>query len=115
MQMLKQDKYQKAIELCYECAESCDADANADFNEKDIKKMVDCIKLDQDCAEVCIMTARYMSRDSVLSEAACAMCAEICDACAEECERHKNMEHCVKTASVCRAAANECRKTAQMA
>lgn len=115
MQLLKQEKYQKAIELCYECAESCDADANDDLEEKDLKKMVHCIKLDADCAEICIMTARYMSRDSVLSEAACAMCAEVCDACAEECERHKNMEHCMKTASVCRAAAKECRRVAAMA
>ncbi len=80
MQMLKQDKYQKCIELCYDCAESCDACANACLNEKDVKKLIDCIKLDLDCADVCVTTARYMSRDSALSEASCAMCAEICDA-----------------------------------
>ena len=110
MQLLTEEKYQKCINLCYGCAQACDACTAACLNEKDVKKLTMCIELNQDCAEACVWTARYMARNSVLSEAACSMCAEICDACADECEKHKTMEHCVKCAKACRETAKECRK-----
>jgi hypothetical protein len=35
-----------------------------------------------DCAEICRLAAAYMSRDSECALDACALCADVCDACA---------------------------------
>jgi hypothetical protein len=38
------------------------------------------------------------------------MCADMCDACAMECEKYGNkMEQCKQCADMCRACAQECR------
>jgi hypothetical protein len=40
------------------------------------------------------------------------LCAEICQACGDECTKHK-MEHCQQCAKACHKCAEECRKMAK--
>ena len=68
-----------------------------------------CIQLNRDCANICLTASQLMSRDSDYGKHL-NFCAMICDACAEECEKHKNMEHCKLCAQACRKCAQECRK-----
>jgi len=50
--------------------------------------MVECIRLDIDCAAICRLAASYMSRDSAYAVDLCRLCAGVCQACGEECARH---------------------------
>ena len=52
-----------------------------------------------------------MSRNSEFSNKICGQCADICEACAVECDKF-DMDMCKQCAQVCRACASECRKMA---
>ncbi len=110
MQVWKQDKYQSGIEACFDCAESCEACATACLREADVKRLSRCIQLLRDCADICVLSGQYMSRDSEYAKNMCRVCADVCDACGAECEKHKSMEHCRICAESCRTCADECRK-----
>lgn len=85
--------------------------AYACLSERDVAAMAECIRLDHDCAELCRLAVGLMSRGSRFSVEACRLCAEICDACAQECERH-DFDHCRACAQACRKCADECRRMA---
>ena len=91
-----------------ECAAECNHCTTACLDEKDVKMLAECIKLDIDCAEICKITASFVSRGSKHAEHLLNECAEICNACAEECEKHSHMEHCRKCARACRSCAEAC-------
>jgi hypothetical protein len=73
--------------------------------------MAECIRLDIDCAKMCWCAAGYMSRGSQFARDICRICAEICDACGAECEKHEH-DHCQRCAKACKRCAEECRKMA---
>ena len=73
--------------------------------------MADCIATDMDCAQICHLAVAYMARGSRQVPAMCGLCAQICDACAAECEKHEH-QHCKDCAEACRRSAAECRKVA---
>jgi len=75
--------------------------------------MSKCIQLCHDCADICVIASQFMSRDSEYAKQICNVCADIIDACAVECEKHKTMEHCKQCAQTCRKCATECRKMAR--
>jgi hypothetical protein len=104
-----QNQNQSAIEALKDCVQACNACLRADLGEQEIKMMVRCIELDIDCAAFCSLTLEYLSRDSELAIQVAKECALICDVCAEECEKHTHMLHCVECAKVCRKCAQECR------
>ncbi len=107
----------KAIECitaCYACAEACNACADACLGEKEVARQVTCIRLDLDCADVCLATARVISRltrtDKILAGALLRACATACGECAKECEPHApHMEHCRICAEACRRCEKACR------
>ena len=107
-------RYAACIEACNACAVACDHCSTACLAEPDPKPMARCVALDMDCADACRFAAAVMARDSEFAQAACAMCAEICDACAAECGKH-DMDHCKACAEACRRCAEECRRMAQTA
>lgn len=76
--------------------------------------MARCIALDMDCAEICALAAAFMARGSDNARALCGLCAEVCQACGDECGKHRH-DHCRRCAEVCRRCAEECRRMAAMA
>jgi hypothetical protein len=108
------DQYSASIEACNACADECDHCATACLQEKDVAMLARCIRLDMDCAQICRLAAGYMARDSELAIDICQVCAAVCDACAEECEKHGHMDHCQACAEACRRCAEECRRMANM-
>ena len=104
-------EHHSCIEACVNCAQACEHCATVCLNEMDVKKMSKCIELDRDCAEVCWAAAGYMSRGSQFVDQLCRICAEICDACGAECEKH-DMDHCRDCTEASRQCAEECRKMA---
>lgn len=71
--------------------------------------MMACIELDRECGEICSMTLSAMQRSSKFVKQMVTLCAEICEACAAECNTHDH-QHCMDCASACFDCAEECRQ-----
>jgi hypothetical protein len=65
-----------------------------------------------DCARICNTNADFMLRNSAYYPQTCGLTADICDECADVCERFEDdfMKEC---ASVCRRCAESCREMAR--
>ena len=89
--------------ICTSCADACAAEA---------MDMSQCIRTCLDCADVCEATAKLAVRRTGQNIEVLRLmlesCASVCDACAEECERHDH-EHCASCAEMCRECARDCR------
>ena len=72
------------------------------------------IKLLQDCASICNLSADFMIRNSDLHTSTCRTCAEICKACAVSCETFAGDPVMQTCAEVCRKAAASCEEMAKM-
>jgi hypothetical protein len=111
--VLRNEKYQNCIDACNNCVESCEyCITSCCLAMDDIKPMIRCTQLCRDCADICSLTSQQLSRDSEFVKKLYATCADICDACAAECEKFRNMKPCQKCAQACRRCADECRKIA---
>lgn len=111
---MSHEKYKACIEACLTCAIECNHCAEACFKEFDLKTLTRCIRLDQDCADICSLAASLMARGSESAKAICSLCADICKACGDECSKHKTMEHCKRCAKACYRCLEECKKMASM-
>ena len=104
---------QKIIDALNNCAAECNHCISACLDEPDVKMLTTCIKLDIDCAAICSLTASLLARGSAHGEHLMRECIEVCNACAEECEKHApHMEHCKVCAAACRACADACMQMA---
>ncbi|HRO45782.1 four-helix bundle copper-binding protein [Agriterribacter sp.] len=104
--------YQNCIEACMECIAACNHCVSSCLREKNVGDMAACISTDLECAAICAAAVSLMSMESKFVHETCKLCAGICNACAEECEKH-TMDHCRKCAAVCRYCAEECRGIAE--
>src|SRR5262245_51440963 len=102
------------IEACVRCAQECHHCADACLGEADVARLAECIRLDRDCPATCWMAAAFMSRGSRFQDELCRLCADACDACSVECEKHEH-EHCRRCAEACRACSEQCRQMAGVA
>jgi hypothetical protein len=109
------ERLRSCIDACVRCAEACEHCADACLHEEDVTAMADCVRLDRDCADVCWLMAAFLSRGSHFAVEACRLCADVYDACADECARHKDMVHCRACAGACRQCARECRAAGVLA
>lgn len=103
--------YDSCIEACSSCVLACETCAAACLREEDVAAMARCIELDRDCADICALAARLMSRQSELAKEFCGLCARICRACGEECAKFQ-MDHCQECAKACMKCAAECERMA---
>ena len=105
----------KAIDLCFDCAQACTACADACLAEEQVADLTQCIRLNLDCADLCMAAGTIASRRTGSNErivkGAIEICAEACRLCAEECNRHAPMHtHCRLCAEVCRECQRACRE-----
>lgn len=108
------DRLSACIEACVEGAQACTACADACLSEDMVAELTTCIRTDLDCADVCEVTGRVLSRhtgyDANLTRAVLEACAAACKACGDECESHASMhEHCRVCAQACRRCEQACR------
>ena len=101
-------KNQSLIEILNHCAAVCNHCAMACLDVQDVKMLARCIQLDIDCAAICSLAAGFVARGSEHAGHLLRECADLCNACAEECEKHKAMEHCQDCAEACRKCAAAC-------
>lgn len=62
------------------------------------------------CAEICQTSTNFMLSGSHFHVRTCAVCAEICEACAKSCEQFEDDPQMRSCAEVCRRCADSCRK-----
>ena len=103
---------ERAIEDCLQCLHWCSACIDAALTS-DPSTMAGSIRLCQECAPVCGLTARLLSSNSQFAQQLCAFCAGVCDDCAVECGKHTHIETMRKSAEACRRCAKSCREVAQ--
>jgi hypothetical protein len=109
------DALARCIEACFECSQTCTSCADACLSEEQVVELRKCIRLNLDCADICEVTGRVLSRqteyDAPTSKAQLQTCQEACATCAEECERHaERHEHCRVCAEACRRCEGACRE-----
>jgi len=102
-----------AVDACLDCVQACTSCADADLVEEDVDELRACIALDRNCADVCGVTARILSRpahwDGYVVHRLLQACVRVCTACAEECQRHaEHHRHCAICAEVCLACVRAC-------
>lgn len=104
------DELDRCVEICTTCARTCLRTlyrhclpmGGAHASEPHVQVMTD-------CSEVCRLAADFMIRGSPRHGWVCALCAELCQACADECATMDGMEACV---TACRRCADACRAMA---
>ena len=110
---MSHEKNQKLIKVLQDCANECNHCTTACLDEPNVKALINCIKLDIDCAEICRLTISLLARGSEHGKHLLKECAEVCDVCAAECEKHAHHhDHCKKCAEACRTCAEACRVAA---
>lgn len=110
---IDRQKLAECIEACFECAQTCTACADACLAEDTVAELTQCIRLNQDCADVCATTGRVLSRQTGtnidLNRVLLETCRTACRTCAEECEKHADMHaHCRTCAEACRRCEQAC-------
>ena len=110
---LERDLLARCIDACVACAAACMACADASRSEEQVDQLRKCIRSDLDCADVCDVTGRVVSRhtgyDANLTRAVLQACVQACKSCGDECQRHANMhEHCRICAEACRRCEQAC-------
>jgi len=102
------------IDALNDCAQACTADADADLGDDNVARMVTCIRLCLDCADVCTVATRVLSRqtayDAAVTRPLVEACATICARCGDECARHaETYPHCQLCEEACRRCEQACR------
>lgn len=102
---------EKLIHALGNCINHCNYCADACLGEENVKMMVDCIRTDRVCAEVCSTVNQVVITNFKNVKGLLNYCIEICEMCAEECEKHDH-QHCKDCAKACRECAEACRQYA---
>jgi hypothetical protein len=103
----------EAIDAALNCAQACTACADADLAEEDVERLRRCVALDQSCADICIVTARILSRpvqwNAYVVQRVLQACVRICQECAAECALHaRHHRHCAICERACLACERAC-------
>ena len=98
--------FSKPIKICNTCIESCEMCITSCL-VSNATKMSGCIQACRDCADICSITVRFMSRNSKHTNRLAAFCAIISDICAKECNKYED-EECKKCAKACKKCSLEC-------
>lgn len=112
-QATENDALRNCVEQCFACAATCTSCADACLAEESVGELAACIRLNLDCADICVSTGKVVARQTAthtaLLSSALQACREACRACAEECTRHaEHHEHCRLCAEECRRCQQAC-------
>ncbi|MDT0641945.1 four-helix bundle copper-binding protein [Zunongwangia sp. F363] len=100
-------KNEKLIKALNDCAAHCNYCADACLDEDNIQMMVDCIRTDRACAEICSATAKLLAANYSDVKEKVEYCHRICKKCADECAKH-DAQHCKDCAEACKKCAEAC-------
>jgi hypothetical protein len=98
----------KMLDVLHFCAAQCTHCYDACHLEKETDNMASCMMNDQDCADLCRLTAQLLERNSDNVDIFLKLCLVMCERCATECEKFPQIEACKKCAEACRKCATMC-------
>jgi len=98
---------EKMVHALGNCINHCNYCADACLDEDNVKNMVACIRIDRVCAEVCSTLDQLLATGYKDVQDLIRYCIKVCNACAEECEKHDH-KHCQDCAKACRNCAAVC-------
>lgn len=103
----------QCIEACFDCAQTTVACADACLAEPHVGELVQCIRINLECSDICTATGRLLSRrlpsDQLIWDRQIEAAAVTARLCAEECEMHMaRHEHCRVCADACRKCERAC-------
>lgn len=101
-------EHRELLNTLTNCAVECQHCASSCLKEDNAKALAVCISLNKDCADICNLAVKFLSRESKKAISAIGMCADICAECAKECEKHDH-SHCIECAKICRQCEQSCR------
>ena len=101
---------QECIDRCQSCQESCLESVAHCLQKGGKHAAAEHIGLLTACAEICDTSARFMLLGSTFHTRIGEVCAEICDACAKDCDRLGDDEMMQACAETCRRCAESCRQ-----
>jgi hypothetical protein len=104
--------HEEFLQKLARCAAECEMCMDACLDEEDVKSMVQCIRLDRDCAKICYLTAGFVASHSPHTAHIISECEELCRKCGDECSRHDN-DHCRRCAQACYECAEACKSFAE--
>ncbi|MCX2764738.1 four-helix bundle copper-binding protein [Aquimarina muelleri] len=85
----------------------CNHCANTSLNSGYVEMMIDCIRTNQVCAEICSTTAKILSLSYENVDDLVDYCKTICQACARECSKHNN-EYYKSCSDACQKSVEAC-------
>jgi hypothetical protein len=106
----------EAIAALVVCQQICTSCADACLGEKEhVDRLLRCIRTDLDCADICAVTERVLTRQTEtngsLVQAQLHACIVACQLCADECASHASMHsHCATCAEACRHCQAQCNR-----
>lgn len=107
-------RMQDCIDICTECLQSCEQLIWHCLERGGEHASVAHIRLLQDCANLCALSAKFMLRQSPLHTRICSVCAEACLQSAVSCEKIGREDAEMKScAEVCRQCADSCNEMAR--
>lgn len=109
------EQTQQCTRLCQECHNTCLETLRHCLIEGGAHAEPAHIELLLDCVTICQTSADFMLRRSPRHGPTCAVCSEICEACARDCDRLGDDGQMKLCADACRRCAQECRQMAAMA
>ncbi|MCA1023678.1 four-helix bundle copper-binding protein [Halobacillus litoralis] len=108
---MSHEQYQSVIQSLHECMEACNHCYDACLQEDNVKEMAECIRLDRECADICGYLEQSLERGTLFAKELANVCAQICEACGNECKKHDH-DHCQKCADACFKCADACKSIA---
>jgi hypothetical protein len=106
------DQMQDCIDHCQGCQETCLEMIGHCLELGGEHAEADHIRMLMACAEICDTSARFMLLESPHHVATCGVCADVCEACAADCDRFDD-ETMARCADECRRCAAICRQMAK--
>src|SRR5688572_11590241 len=108
----------ECIDACFACEQACVACADACLGESQIDMLKRCVRQNLDCADICGVTGRILSRqlesDAQVLRAQLEACVRSVAAWGAECRHHASKhEHCKVCAEACQRCEDTCRKMLQ--
>ena len=104
------DDMQICIQNCQKCVQACEQLIQHCLSMGGLHSETRHIRLLQDCADICDLSARFMSRNSEHHTRTCEACALVCLSCAQDCERFGHDEMMKACAHICLANADSCQR-----
>lgn len=99
----------RCIKNCFSCYRVCLETLHHCLSEKDTHFQGRHLAIMQMCADACELAAKMMIADIQFHRQSCVVAFELCEACAEACERYESDMEMKKCADICRQCAESCR------